>query len=103
INERRNGEDGLGAIFPAMVNALEVMVLLGYPADDPRRVECKRSLERLLVEGAHSAYCQPCLSPVWDTALSALALLEEDTPSSRSAVRRAFDWVLRLQLREQPA
>ena len=48
--ERLNGEDGLGAIFPAMVNALEVMVLLGYPADDPRRVTAKRAIEKLLVD-----------------------------------------------------
>ena len=47
--ERLNGEDGLGAIFPAMVNALEAMVLLGYPADDPRRVTAKRAIEKLLV------------------------------------------------------
>ena len=44
ILERLNGEDGLGAIFPAMVNALEAMVLLGYPQDDPRRVTAKRAL-----------------------------------------------------------
>ena len=67
--ERLNGEDGLGAIFPAMVNALEVMVLLGYPVDDPRRVTAKRALQKLLVIGPSSAYCQPCVSPVWDTGL----------------------------------
>ena len=67
--ERLNGEDGLGAIFPAMVNALEAMVILGYPADDPRRVTAKRALQKLLVIGPSSAYCQPCVSPVWDTAL----------------------------------
>ncbi len=49
VLERLNGEDGLGAIFPAMVNALEMMVLLGYPADDPRRVTAKRAIEKLLV------------------------------------------------------
>src|SRR6202034_4398299 len=49
--ERLNGDDGLGAIFPAMVNALEAMVLLGYPPDDPRRVTAKRALKKLVVEG----------------------------------------------------
>jgi hypothetical protein len=49
--DRLNGEDGLGAIFPAMVNALEVMTILGYPADDPRRATAKRALEKLLVVG----------------------------------------------------
>src|SRR5262249_6290372 len=79
------------------------MVLLGYAPDDPRRVEAKRSIWRLLVEGEHNSYCQPCLSPVWDTALSSLALLEEDTPSSRASVRRALHWVLPLQLHGEPA
>src|SRR6202034_1087483 len=74
--ERLNGEDGLGAIFPAMVNALEVMTLLGYPNDDPRRATAKRALEKLLVVNASSAYCQPCVSPVWDTGLAALAMQE---------------------------
>ncbi|HEY4972040.1 MAG TPA: prenyltransferase/squalene oxidase repeat-containing protein, partial [Steroidobacteraceae bacterium] len=69
INARANGEDGLGAIFPAMVNALEVMVTLGYAADDARRVQAKRALYKLLVVGETRAYCQPCVSPVWDTAL----------------------------------
>ena len=47
--ERLNGEDGLGAIFPAMVNSLEAMVLLGYPRDNPHRVIAKRAIEKLLV------------------------------------------------------
>ena len=54
-----------------MVNALEAMVMLGYPHDDPRRVTAKRALQKLLVVGPSSAYCQPCVSPVWDTALAA--------------------------------
>ena len=73
---RLNGEDGLGAIFPAMVNALEAMVFLGYPRDDPRRATAKRALEKLLVVDSARAYCQPCVSPIWDTALAALAVQE---------------------------
>jgi squalene-hopene/tetraprenyl-beta-curcumene cyclase len=99
INERLNGEDGLGAIFPAMVNALEVMVLLGYAADDPRRVTAKRAIWKLLVVGEDSAYCQPCLSPVWDTALSALALQAEGGGASRAASQRGLEWLRPLQIR----
>jgi len=100
VLERLNGEDGLGAIFPAMVNALEMMVLLGYPADDPRRVTAKRAIEKLVVDRGERAYCQPCVSPVWDTALAALALQEVgDSHSSRSAVR-ALDWLLPRQVVE---
>ena len=100
VLERLNGEDGLGAIFPAMVNALEMMVLLGYPADDPRRVTAKRAIEKLLVDQGDRAYCQPCVSPVWDTALAALAMQEAgDSQAIRSAVR-GLDWLLPRQVLE---
>ncbi len=102
IIERLNGEDGLGAIFPAMVNALEVMVLLGYPRDDPHRQTAERALRKLLVVGEERAYCQPCLSPVWDTALAALALQEEGSEVSRSAAARALAWLRPLQLDAHP-
>ncbi len=99
--ERLNGEDGLGAIFPAMVNALEVMVLLGYPADDPRRVTAKRALQKLLVIGPSSAYCQPCVSPVWDTGLASLAMQEAGCSTSLGAATRALDWLQTEQLSDE--
>jgi squalene-hopene/tetraprenyl-beta-curcumene cyclase len=101
VLERLNGEDGLGAIFPAMVNALEMMVLLGYPADDPRRVTARRAIEKLLVVGRESAYCQPCVSPVWDTALAALALQEAGDPAAIRASVRALNWLLPRQVLEE--
>ncbi|HVN44205.1 MAG TPA: squalene--hopene cyclase [Steroidobacteraceae bacterium] len=100
--ERLNGEDGLGAIFPAMVNALETLVLRGYPADDPRRRAAQRALERLLVLDGASAYCQPCLSPVWDTALANLALQEAGGASALAAARRGLEWLLPRQLLDAP-
>ena len=100
--ERLNGEDGLGAIFPAMVNALEAMVILGYPQDDTRRVTAKRALQKLLVIGPSSAYCQPCVSPVWDTALAALAMQETADAPSSAAATRALDWLKQHQLLDEP-
>jgi squalene-hopene/tetraprenyl-beta-curcumene cyclase len=100
--DRLNGEDGLGAIFPAMVNALEAMVILGYPADDPRRVTAKRALQKLLVEGPSGAYCQPCVSPVWDTALASHAMQSIGCPTSLAAATRALDWLQTEQLLDEP-
>src|ERR1051326_1488591 len=76
VTERLNGEHGLGAIFPAMVNALLMYDLLGYAADHPNVVIARRALDKLLVVKDHEAYCQPCVSPVWDTALVAHTLLD---------------------------
>jgi squalene-hopene/tetraprenyl-beta-curcumene cyclase len=102
ILERLNGEDGLGAIFPAMVNALEVMTLLGYPNDDPRRSTAKRALEKLLVVNGSTAYCQPCVSPVWDTGLAALAMQEAGDSVAIGAATRALDWLQTEQVLDEP-
>ncbi len=100
--ERLNGEDGLGAIFPAMVNAHEALACLGYPPDHPARVKTKRALQKLLVTGKGFAYCQPCVSPVWDSALTCLALQEEGSEEGRMAVFRCLDWLRGRQLDDQP-
>jgi squalene-hopene/tetraprenyl-beta-curcumene cyclase len=102
ILARLNGEDGLGAIFPAMVNALEVLVLRGYPSNDPRRVLAKRALEKLLVIDSSSAYCQPCVSPIWDTALASLAMQAVGGITALSAADRALEWLRLQQLSDEP-
>ncbi|MBB3104721.1 squalene--hopene cyclase [Azomonas macrocytogenes] len=96
---RLNGEDGLGAIFPPMVNALEAMTLLGYPKDHPARATCLKSLQKLIVDrGDGTAYCQPCVSPVWDTGWAAMALLRASSDeATQAAVTRALDWLAPLQ------
>ncbi|MFT5392464.1 MAG: squalene-hopene/tetraprenyl-beta-curcumene cyclase [Gammaproteobacteria bacterium] len=74
--ERRNGVDGLGAIFPAMVNAYQALGLLGFDAQHRYRRETAEAIKRLVVVHATQAYCQPCVSPIWDTGLACLALEE---------------------------
>jgi squalene-hopene/tetraprenyl-beta-curcumene cyclase len=99
---RLNGEDGLGAIFPAMVNALEAMLLLGYSRDDPRVVTAKRALEKLLVVNTSTAYCQPCVSPVWDTGLAVLALQESGGTAAAASAHAALGWLQGRQLLNEP-
>ncbi|HWJ34544.1 MAG TPA: squalene--hopene cyclase [Steroidobacteraceae bacterium] len=100
--ERLNGEDGLGAIFPAMVNAVEAMTILGYANDDPRQATAKRALQKLLVVGPSSAYCQPCVSPVWDTALAALAMQEAGDAVATGSATRGLDWLQTEQVLDEP-
>ena len=97
--ERLNGEDGMGAIFPPMVNSYEALGLLGYAKDHPLRASGKRALQRLLVERDDgSTYCQPCVSPVWDTGWSMMALLHSGAASATDpALRAARDWLLARQ------
>jgi squalene-hopene/tetraprenyl-beta-curcumene cyclase len=98
--ERLNGLGGLGAIFPAMVNAYEALDCLGHGRDDPAVQTARQAIDRLLVIGPDEAYCQPCFPPVWDTALACLAL--EESGGSEQAVAAARDWLQRQQLIDQP-
>ncbi|GAA4330811.1 squalene--hopene cyclase [Pigmentiphaga soli] len=98
VGERLNGEDGLGAIFPAMANAVMMYDALGYPPEHPQRAIARRSVEKLLCVGQTEAYCQPCLSPVWDTALAAHALLETGDARAIERAGRGLDWLLPLQI-----
>ncbi|MGI9451895.1 MAG: squalene--hopene cyclase, partial [Geminicoccaceae bacterium] len=66
IKERLNGEEGLGGIFPAMVNTVIALDAMGYEKSRPDLVTAKKALRRLLVIRDDDAYCQPCLSPIWD-------------------------------------
>jgi squalene-hopene/tetraprenyl-beta-curcumene cyclase len=97
VTERLNGEDGLGAIFPAMANSVMMFDALEYPSDHPDRAIARKSIDKLLIVKADEAYCQPCVSPVWDTALAAHALLETGTAKDIAAAQRGFDWLLPLQ------
>ncbi|MDB5574409.1 MAG: shc, partial [Tardiphaga sp.] len=76
IEERLNGEDGLGAIYPPMANTVMMYEVLGFDADHPPRAVTRRGIDKLLVIHEDEAYCQPCVSPIWDTALTAHAMLE---------------------------
>jgi squalene-hopene/tetraprenyl-beta-curcumene cyclase len=98
VRQRRNGEDGLGAIFPAMANAVMMFDVLGYPQSDPAVAAARTSIDKLLVIKADEAYCQPCVSPVWDTALACHALLEVGTASPVNGAKRGLDWLKPLQV-----
>jgi squalene-hopene/tetraprenyl-beta-curcumene cyclase len=97
VTERLNGEDGLGAIYPAMANAVMMYDALGHPPEHHERAIARHALDKLLIVRADEAYCQPCVSPVWDTALVAHTLMEVGGKDAVAAVRRGLDWLLPLQ------
>ena len=90
---RLNGIDGIGAIFPAMANSVMMFDALGYPKDHPDLVTARAAIDKLLVVTREEAYCQPCVSPVWDTALMAHALLEEGSEEASAQAMRALQWL----------
>jgi squalene-hopene/tetraprenyl-beta-curcumene cyclase len=98
VEERLNGEDGVGAIFPPMANAVMMYQALGKDKDYPPRATQRRGLDKLLVINDDEAYCQPCVSPVWDTALACHAMLEAGGGAALPSARQGLDWLLPKQV-----
>jgi squalene-hopene/tetraprenyl-beta-curcumene cyclase len=102
IIERLNGEDGIGGIFPAMTGAYQALLLLGYSQDHEYVKTAKQAIQKLLVIRTHDAYCQPCLSPVWDTGLAILALQQSNMSANKDAINQSIQWLLSKQLSDEP-
>jgi len=103
VEERLNGVDGLGGIYPAIANCLMVYHVLGYAKDHPHVRLAREAVDGLVVDKGDHAYVQPCLSPVWDTGLAALAMQEttalglgadaDTTEGRESAIANARAWL----------
>ncbi len=97
--ERFEMSDGLGAIYPAMLNAIIALRCLGYSLDDPQMIRALDEFEKLGIEDEDTFRMQPCMSPVWDTAYAMFALGEADVPKTDPRMVKAADWTLQKQVR----
>ncbi|MGH7395100.1 MAG: squalene--hopene cyclase, partial [Candidatus Methylomirabilales bacterium] len=98
LEERLAVPGGLGGIFPAMTNAVLALRALGYAEDHPLIRGQLKEIENLGVETAQSLHYQPCVSPVWDTALAANALVESGLPADHPQLQRAAEWMMNEQI-----
>ena len=106
--ERVELTDGLGAIYPAMLNAIIAFRCLGYSEDDPQVIRARDEFEKLGIEQGITAdvpqptfRMQPCVSPVWDTAQAVYALGEAGVPHDDPRMIKAADWMLSKEVRHK--
>jgi squalene-hopene/tetraprenyl-beta-curcumene cyclase len=97
--ERFEGSDGLAAIFPGILNSLIALKSLGYASDHPHVRYCEEELRKLSHETEKEVRIEPCLAPVWDTAIAAIALHESGLPSDHPALVKAADWLIDREVR----
>jgi squalene-hopene/tetraprenyl-beta-curcumene cyclase len=96
--ERFEMSDGLGAIYPAMMNAIIALRCLGYSVDDPQFIRAMDEFEALGIEDEETFRMQPCKSPVWDTAYALFALGESGVPATEPRMVAAAEWILQKQV-----
>jgi squalene-hopene/tetraprenyl-beta-curcumene cyclase len=97
--DRFEGTDGLAAIFPAMLNSLIALKSLGYADDHPQVARAEAELKKLEHHTADTVRIEPCFSPVWDTAIVAVALAESGLAAEHPAMTRAGDWLMDREIR----
>ncbi len=100
--------DGLGAIYPAMLNSIIALRCLGYSVDDPQVIRAMDEFEKLGIEEPEvpddrpaTFRMQPCMSPVWDTAYAMFALGEAGVAKDDPRLLKAADWILSKEVREK--
>jgi squalene-hopene/tetraprenyl-beta-curcumene cyclase len=99
VLQRFEMSDGLGAIFPSILNSIIALRCLGYSVDDPQVIRALDEFEKLGIEEEETFRMQPCSSPVWDTAYAVFALGEAGVPATDPRMVKGADWILQKQVR----
>jgi squalene-hopene/tetraprenyl-beta-curcumene cyclase len=90
--------EGLAAIYPAMMNAIFALLALGHSPDDPLTAREIDEFSRFEIEEGDTIRVQPCVSPVWDTAIAMVALEEAGLPPDHPTLIEAASWLLENQI-----
>src|SRR5215469_8376031 len=93
------GSDGLAAVYPAMLNSLIALRALGYSKRNPSYAKAEKDFAGLFLEDPEDFRIQPCLSPIWDTAINVISLAESGLSPEHPALQRAADWLINKEVR----
>ena len=93
--------DGLGAIFPPIIWSVVVLKCLGYDEESAQVQTALKELRALQIREGDTIRLEPCKSPVWDTAISTIALREAGVPWDHPSVRRSAAWLLSKEVRSR--
>ena len=96
--EHLERSEGLAAIYPAMMNAIFALLALGHSPDDPLTAREIDEFSRFEIEEGDTIRVQPCVSPVWDTAIAMVALEEAGLRPNHPALIEAASWLLENQI-----
>jgi squalene-hopene/tetraprenyl-beta-curcumene cyclase len=101
ILDRQDPTGEWGGIMPAMMNSVMALKCLGYPLDHPAVRKGVEAIHRFAIEDNQTLRLQSCVSPVWDTANTSLALLESGLSPDHPAIEQAADWLWSKQTQEK--
>jgi squalene-hopene/tetraprenyl-beta-curcumene cyclase len=95
--EREENSGGLGAIFPAMAHAIMAYKCMGLEDSHQAITKELAELAAFEIEENDMIRMQPCVSPIWDTAIVINSLIDSGYPADSEAVQKAAEWLLSKQ------
>jgi Squalene cyclase len=95
----REGSDGLAAVYPAMLNCMIALRSLGYSKTNPVYAKVEKDFAGLFVDDPDDFRIQPCLSPVWDTAITIISLADSGLSPEHPALQKAAEWLVNKEVR----
>lgn len=98
IVEHQEESGDWGGIQPPMVYSILALHYLGYTLDHPVISKGLKALEDFCIEDELGLRLQSCVSPVWDTALTAMALLDAGVPATHPALEKSASWLVENQV-----
>jgi squalene-hopene/tetraprenyl-beta-curcumene cyclase len=93
------GSDGLAAVYPAMLNCMIALRSLGYSKTHPVYAKAEKDFAGLFVDDPDDFRIQPCLSPVWDTAITIISLADSGLSPEHRALQKAAEWLVNKEVR----
>lgn len=103
VLERQEADGGWGGIQPPWVYSILALHLTGYALDDPALLAAVNGLDGFLIRedtpDGVIRRLEACQSPVWDTCLAVIALLDSGASVDDPAVQKAVDWLLGEEVR----
>jgi squalene-hopene/tetraprenyl-beta-curcumene cyclase len=98
VLERQEVTGDWGGIIPAMLNSMLALRSLGYSVHDPIVVRGLQAIDHFAVETEDTYWVQPCVSPVWDTALVMRSLVDSGMAPDHPSLVQGGEWLLQQQI-----
>ena len=99
IVERQERDGSWGGIQPPWVWSIVALRALGYELDHPVIVRALAGLDDFTIDDEDGRRVEACQSPVWDTALAVIALLDAGISRQHPAITRGADWLAAQEVR----
>jgi squalene-hopene/tetraprenyl-beta-curcumene cyclase len=98
VLERQEDTGDWGGIIPAMLNSLLGLRCLDYSASDPIIERGLKAVDNFCLQTEDQYWTQPCISPVWDTALVMRSLVDSGIQPDHPALQKGGRWLLDKQI-----